>query len=185
MLNTLIDDSDPDVSDLTICFVWHDADSLHFRPRCLNSNTCCRPPRPSGETGSLNGCRSVALRHYHNHVSRTGCQVTGLVHDLGKLLLMFGSEGQWDVVGVSRKSLYLDRHHFDAFYSSFILSVVLLSLAIRTRSSSAASSPIKLSSTRHLPEIQIRKIAFTAPSAVSICHTVVSITSFCLGVTTR
>ncbi|KDR71009.1 hypothetical protein GALMADRAFT_75510 [Galerina marginata CBS 339.88] len=26
-------------------------------------------------------------------------QVTGLVHDLGKLLLVFGSEGQWDVVG--------------------------------------------------------------------------------------
>ena len=28
-------------------------------------------------------------------------QVTGPVHDLGKLLFMFGSEGQWDVVGVS------------------------------------------------------------------------------------
>ncbi|KAF5356795.1 hypothetical protein D9756_006765 [Leucocoprinus leucothites] len=26
-------------------------------------------------------------------------QVTGLVHDLGKLLLIFGSQGQWDVVG--------------------------------------------------------------------------------------
>ncbi|KAJ7266389.1 inositol oxygenase [Mycena haematopus] len=26
-------------------------------------------------------------------------QVTGLVHDLGKLLYVFGSEGQWDVVG--------------------------------------------------------------------------------------
>jgi len=26
-------------------------------------------------------------------------QVTGLVHDLGKLLCLFGSEGQWDVVG--------------------------------------------------------------------------------------
>ncbi|KAL5513449.1 hypothetical protein ACEPAH_3848 [Sanghuangporus vaninii] len=26
-------------------------------------------------------------------------QVTGLVHDLGKLLYFFGSEGQWDVVG--------------------------------------------------------------------------------------
>ena len=29
-------------------------------------------------------------------------QVTGLVHDLGKLLVFYGSEGQWDVVGVSR-----------------------------------------------------------------------------------
>jgi hypothetical protein len=27
-------------------------------------------------------------------------QVTGLVHDLGKLLFFFGSQGQWDVVGV-------------------------------------------------------------------------------------
>ena len=26
-------------------------------------------------------------------------QVTGLIHDLGKLMLIFGSEGQWDVVG--------------------------------------------------------------------------------------
>ena len=30
-------------------------------------------------------------------------QVAGLVHDLGKLLYFFGSEGQWDVVGVSVK----------------------------------------------------------------------------------
>jgi len=28
-------------------------------------------------------------------------QVVGPIHDLGKLLLFFGSEGQWDVVGVS------------------------------------------------------------------------------------
>ena len=27
-------------------------------------------------------------------------QVTGLIHDLGKLLFLFDSEGQWDVVGV-------------------------------------------------------------------------------------
>jgi inositol oxygenase len=26
-------------------------------------------------------------------------QVTGLIHDLGKLLCFFGAEGQWDVVG--------------------------------------------------------------------------------------
>jgi len=41
-------------------------------------------------------------------------QVTGLLHDLGKLLLLFGAEGQWDVVGVSdphvcrRKSSLMD-----------------------------------------------------------------------------
>lgn len=33
-------------------------------------------------------------------------QLTGLLHDLGKLLLLFGSEGQWDVVGVSLERLY-------------------------------------------------------------------------------
>lgn len=27
-------------------------------------------------------------------------QVTGLIHDLGKLLFFYGSEGQWDVVGM-------------------------------------------------------------------------------------
>ena len=27
-------------------------------------------------------------------------QIAGLVHDLGKLLFLFDSEGQWDVVGV-------------------------------------------------------------------------------------
>ena len=26
-------------------------------------------------------------------------QVTGLIHDLGKLLFFFGAQGQWDVVG--------------------------------------------------------------------------------------
>lgn len=26
-------------------------------------------------------------------------QLTGLIHDLGKLLYFFGAEGQWDVVG--------------------------------------------------------------------------------------
>ena len=33
-------------------------------------------------------------------------QVTGLVHDLGKLLFLFESEGQWDVVGVRARLNY-------------------------------------------------------------------------------
>ena len=33
-------------------------------------------------------------------------QVAGLIHDLGKLLLFFGSDGQWDVVGVSILRVY-------------------------------------------------------------------------------
>jgi len=35
-------------------------------------------------------------------------QVTGLVHDLGKLLFLFDSEGQWDVVGVRKYLLLAD-----------------------------------------------------------------------------
>jgi hypothetical protein len=35
-------------------------------------------------------------------------QVAGLLHDLGKLLFLFDSEGQWDVVGV-RAFLKLER----------------------------------------------------------------------------
>ena len=39
-------------------------------------------------------------------------KVTGLVHDLGKLLFLFGSQGQWDVVGV-RLSSQMDAPPFD------------------------------------------------------------------------
>ena len=39
-------------------------------------------------------------------------QVTGLVHDLGKLLFLFDSDGQWDVVGVrARVNSRLARSH--------------------------------------------------------------------------
>lgn len=37
-------------------------------------------------------------------------QVTGLIHDLGKLLYFFGSEGQWDVVGVNRSNQSSSHH---------------------------------------------------------------------------
>lgn len=42
-------------------------------------------------------------------------QVAGLVHDLGKLLLLFGSEGQWDVVGV-RASISIWQFHDSSFH---------------------------------------------------------------------
>jgi inositol oxygenase len=63
MLNTLIDDSDPDTSVSQIEHLLQTAEAIR------------RDGKPEW------------------------MQVAGLVHDLGKLLLMFGSQGQWDVVG--------------------------------------------------------------------------------------
>ncbi|TFK38256.1 inositol oxygenase [Crucibulum laeve] len=63
MLNTLIDESDPDTSLSQIEHLLQTAEAI----------------RRDGKPDWM--------------------QVTGLVHDLGKLLLLFGSEGQWDVVG--------------------------------------------------------------------------------------
>ncbi|KAF9051641.1 inositol oxygenase [Panaeolus papilionaceus] len=63
LLNTLIDESDPDTSMSQIDHLLQTAEAIR------------RDGKPEW------------------------MQVTGLVHDLGKLLLLFGSEGQWDVVG--------------------------------------------------------------------------------------
>ncbi|EEB87589.1 hypothetical protein MPER_15012, partial [Moniliophthora perniciosa FA553] len=63
MLNTLIDESDPDTSLSQIEHLLQTAEAI----------------RKDGKPEWM--------------------QVTGLVHDLGKLLFLFGSEGQWDVVG--------------------------------------------------------------------------------------
>ncbi|KAK2461119.1 hypothetical protein APHAL10511_006646 [Amanita phalloides] len=63
MLNTLVDESDPDTSLSQIEHLLQTAEAI----------------RNDGKPEWM--------------------QVTGLVHDLGKLLLLFGSEGQWDVVG--------------------------------------------------------------------------------------
>ncbi|KJA17612.1 hypothetical protein HYPSUDRAFT_46242 [Hypholoma sublateritium FD-334 SS-4] len=63
LLNTLIDESDPDTSISQIDHLLQTAEAIRAdeKPEWM--------------------------------------QVAGLVHDLGKLLLLFGSEGQWDVVG--------------------------------------------------------------------------------------
>ncbi|GJJ13239.1 hypothetical protein Clacol_007490 [Clathrus columnatus] len=63
LLNTLVDDSDPDTSLSQIEHLVQTAEAIR------------RDGKPEW------------------------MQVVGLVHDLGKLLFFFGSEGQWDVVG--------------------------------------------------------------------------------------
>ncbi|KAK0471015.1 inositol oxygenase [Armillaria novae-zelandiae] len=63
LLNTLVDESDPDIDLSQIDHLLQTAESIR------------RDGKPEW------------------------MQVTGLVHDLGKLLFLFGSEGQWDVVG--------------------------------------------------------------------------------------
>ncbi|TFY81901.1 hypothetical protein EWM64_g2104 [Hericium alpestre] len=82
MLNTLVDESDPDVYLLSAVM------SAPAYPRSL----------PQTELSQIDHLLQTA-----EAMRRDGkpdwMQVTGLVHDLGKLLFMFGSEGQWDVVG--------------------------------------------------------------------------------------
>ncbi|EJD45331.1 myo-inositol oxygenase [Auricularia subglabra TFB-10046 SS5] len=63
LLNTLVDESDPDTELSQIQHLLQTAEAMR------------RDGRPEW------------------------MQVTGLVHDLGKLLFFFGSKGQWDVVG--------------------------------------------------------------------------------------
>ncbi|KAK7447433.1 hypothetical protein VKT23_014142 [Stygiomarasmius scandens] len=63
MLNTLVDESDPDTELSQIEHLLQTAEAIR------------RDGKPEW------------------------MQVTGLVHDLGKLLFLFGSQGQWDVVG--------------------------------------------------------------------------------------
>jgi inositol oxygenase len=63
MLDTLIDESDPDTSLGQIQHLLQTAEAM----------------RRDGKPDWM--------------------QVTGLIHDLGKLLCFFGAEGQWDVVG--------------------------------------------------------------------------------------
>ncbi|KAL5481126.1 hypothetical protein ACEPAI_10067 [Sanghuangporus weigelae] len=63
LLNTLVDESDPDTSLSQIEHLLQTAEAI----------------RKDGKPEWM--------------------QVTGLVHDLGKLLFFFGSDGQWDVVG--------------------------------------------------------------------------------------
>ena len=63
MLNTLVDESDPDTSVRQIEHLLQTAEAM----------------RRDGKPDWM--------------------QVTGLVHDLGKLLCFFGADGQWDVVG--------------------------------------------------------------------------------------
>lgn len=63
MLNTLVDESDPDTSVGQIEHLLQTAEAIR------------RDGKPEW------------------------MQVTGLIHDLGKLLCFFGAEGQWDVVG--------------------------------------------------------------------------------------
>ncbi|KAF8196063.1 hypothetical protein BJ912DRAFT_956087 [Pholiota molesta] len=93
LLNTLIDESDPDTSMSQIEHLLQTAEAI----------------RKDGKPEWM--------------------QVAGLVHDLGKLLLLFGAEGQWDVVGVmvgckfSDKIIYPETFKsnpdsYDAIYST-------------------------------------------------------------------
>jgi hypothetical protein len=85
MLNTLVDESDPDVS-------------LRHRYQ-VNTTDATLLLAVQTSLSQIEHLLQTA-----EAIRRDGkpewMQVTGLVHDLGKLLFLFESEGQWDVVGV-------------------------------------------------------------------------------------
>jgi len=79
-LNTLIDESDPDTELSQIEHLLQTAEAIRRdgKPRvCL--------PWYFGREYCAN--------------NKQWMQLTGLIHDLGKLLFFYGAEGQWDVVG--------------------------------------------------------------------------------------
>jgi len=71
------------------------------------SNIYFKLLKPFGMTKNPNGCRCVRIQSVYPYQTASR-QVVGLVHDLGKLLAFFGSEGQWDVVGVCFGILLVD-----------------------------------------------------------------------------
>ena len=161
MLNTLVDESDPDVSFRVI-------DS-----RCPSLTLCSLAPQTSLS-------QIEHLLQTAEAIRRDGkpewMQVTGLVHDLGKLLFLFESEGQWDVVGVRAHSIgKVTRHD----YTDTEL------FPNRTHSSSAAAfqtrtyTPIPSRQTQILTTESIRQ------SMGSTSLIAVSIMSCYLGVTMR
>jgi inositol oxygenase len=100
MLNTLIDESDPDVSESEKMFVFTHAhrylaqtSQSQIEHLLQTAEAIRRDGKPEWMQVGISALSRFSAFDVH--------QVTGLVHDLGKLLLMFGSQGQWDVVGVS------------------------------------------------------------------------------------
>jgi inositol oxygenase len=84
MLNQLVDDSDPDVSFIFTLKSLHTLIVLDLQTDVSQIEHLLQTAEAIRRDGKPEWM-----------------QVTGLVHDLGKLLYMFESEGQWDVVGVS------------------------------------------------------------------------------------
>jgi inositol oxygenase len=109
MLNTLVDESDPDVSSVPLPST-PDVSFLMQQLYCQTSLSqiehllqTAEAIRRDGKPEWMQVSNSVTVPDLMSRLTfYRSIKVAGLVHDLGKLLLLFGSEGQWDVVGVSR-----------------------------------------------------------------------------------
>ncbi len=104
-------------------------------------------------------------------------QVTGLIHDLGKLLFLFDSEGQWDVVGVRAQPESADSGAWYTDTEPFPQP--------RTHLSLAANFPTKSYTQRRSRQTQTPTIASIQQNTVSISPTVALIMSCSPGDTTR
>lgn len=69
MLDTLIDESDPDVSSVDPLLCGVDLTRVnHVRRTCHRSSIFCKLPKLYVETESRNGCRSVVCAQYDFNV---------------------------------------------------------------------------------------------------------------------
>lgn len=109
LLNTLIDESDPDVSSLRCPTYARETDDVNYILQTSMSQIdhLLQTAEAIRRDGKPEWMQVKSLWFKEILFETDFGQVTGLVHDLGKLLLLFGSEGQWDVVGVSTKFLHL------------------------------------------------------------------------------
>jgi inositol oxygenase len=105
-------------------------------------------------------------------------QVTGLIHDLGKLLFLFDSEGQWDVVGV-RKYLY------SPISDSELGILIVVFSPSRTHLSSDAAFRTKSYIQRHSRQTRTPTTRFIRQNTVSTNPIAVSIMSCSHGATMR
>jgi inositol oxygenase len=101
MLNTLVDESDPDVSGAIPQCRRHLTDELQTSVSQIEHLLqTAEAIRRDGKPEWMQVISLISTPTLFLSLTVATYQVTGLVHDLGKLLFMFGSEGQWDVVGV-------------------------------------------------------------------------------------
>jgi hypothetical protein len=110
MLETLVDDSDPDVSLGYYGRLKKVADGWRGdRPSSRRLSTCSKRPKPCVAMASLSGCRllgwSMTLASCSTSLDPSECWLAVLADNCLNTLSPLLLRGQWDVVGVRSLSV--------------------------------------------------------------------------------